>query len=83
MLHHLSPLLPSLALRSVVRVLEFGASRYGADNWRRVEPLRYRKAILRHVTAALHGEATDPDSGEPHWAHAICCALFLIELERG
>ncbi len=80
-LHHLSPLLPSAPLAQVVKVLEFGAERYGADNWRKVEKVRYVKAILRHTVAAIRGEKTDPDTGASHWAHAACCALFLIELD--
>lgn len=74
-------LLPSKALQEVVRVLEFGASRYGVDNWKHVRNghTRYLNAMLRHVWAYVGGEENDPDSGLHHLAHAVCCGLFLIE----
>lgn len=80
-----SPLLANAhfapAVASVVRVLEAGAARYGADNWVEVEPAdRYRKALLRHV---VEDGAEDTDSGEPALAHAICCALMLLAKRLG
>lgn len=76
----LSPLLPARAVAQIVTVLEHGAARYGADNWRNVEPARYRRALVRHVAAGLVG-GVDADTGQSHWAHAACCLLFLLELE--
>ncbi len=71
-------LLPWRELGDVVDVLMHGAAKYPeADNWKRVEPHRYRDALLRHVLAYLEGEAKDPETGKPHLSHAICCALFL------
>ncbi len=68
------------ALDAVVRVLEHGAKRYGRDNWRAVEPPgRYLAAAGRHLVAHLAGEASDPDTGESHLAHVVCCCLFALE----
>lgn len=87
----LSPLLPPGAMRSIVAVLEYGAHEkplpdgrkgYGADNWAKVQPVRYRRAILRHFRAILTGQKNDPETNQPHWAHIGCCVLFLLELER-
>ena len=77
-------LLPWDALEQVVRVLEFGAVKYSVDNWRHVPDARYRyrDALLRHTVAMIRGEDTDPESDLPHAAHAACCALFLVALER-
>ena len=74
-------LLPLDALESVVRVLEHGAAKYGVGNWRHVPDLqqRYVDATLRHVLAHQRGETTDPESGLPHLAHAVCSLLFLLE----
>jgi hypothetical protein len=74
-------LLPVRALRTVVDVLTYGASRYGADNWRHVEFARerYFDAALRHIYAWWDGEQLDPESGLPHLAHAICSLIFLLE----
>lgn len=76
-------LLPWLGARAVVAVLTYGARKYSPGNWRRVsEPRdRYFAAAQRHVTAWWGGEKVDPESGELHLAHAICCLLFLLELD--
>jgi len=76
LMEHLGP-----EVESVVRVLTHGAAKYPSDdNWKHVEPLRgrYLGALMRHVAAWAGGEVTDPESGEPHLAHAVCCALFLM-----
>ena len=76
-------LVPPRALALVARVLTYGAERYGAHNWERVENgrERYTDAVMRHVEAWRSGEKSDPDTGVHHLAHAVCCALFLVELE--
>ena len=72
-------LLPKGALNAVIRVLEFGASKYQADNWKHVPEAktRYYDAMQRHIDAWWHGEQKDPETGEHHLAHAICCGMFL------
>ena len=74
-------LLPPQALLLVAEVLEHGAKKYGRDNWRRVEnaDVRYKDAMMRHILAWLAKEERDRDSKLPHLAHAVCCALFLLE----
>ena len=74
-------LLPPAALTAVVKVFTFGAKKYAAHNYLKSTTLgRYSDAALRHIFAWLGGEETDPESGEPHLAHAICCLLMLLEL---
>jgi hypothetical protein len=77
-------LLPMRAVSSVVDVLTFGARKYAPWNWARVpdQRPRYYAACLRHLVAWWHGERLDPDSGLPHLAHAVCCLLFLLEVEQ-
>ena len=77
-------LLPWLSVAAVVRVLDFGARKYAPNGWRSVEGAkgRYFAACMRHVLAWWRGEVDDPESGEPHLAHAACCILFLLELEE-
>lgn len=69
-------------LGHVVRVLDYGARKYSRDGWQSVEPERYVEALRRHLLAAtgVPGWAaeTDAESGESHWAHAACNALFLV-----
>jgi hypothetical protein len=73
-------LLPTEAVRQVVKVLGYGARVYAVDNWKVVPDARrrYYAAALRHLTAWWEGEKVDNESGLPHLAHAACCVLFLL-----
>ncbi|WP_323842601.1 MULTISPECIES: dATP/dGTP diphosphohydrolase domain-containing protein [unclassified Moraxella] len=73
-------LLPQAPLWQVVAVLEFGAGKYGVDNWRNVPNARerYFNACHRHLNAWWAGEMVDGESGLPHLAHAVCCLVFLM-----
>ena len=77
-------LLPFGALGQVVDVLMFGNTKYSEGTWRRVENARemYFDAVLRHVIAWYEGERVDVDSGQHHLAHACCCVLFLLAMDR-
>lgn len=76
-------LLPFAAVGHVVSVLTYGARKYEPENWRHVPGWRdrYLAATLRHVSAWACGERLDPESGQPHLAHAACCLLFMAELD--
>lgn len=78
-------LVPPLALRETVKVLTFGAQKYEPDNWRRVPdgPRRYFDAAQRHIWAYKEGETIDPESGVNHLAHAVCCLMFMLDLDEG
>lgn len=69
-------------IRETLHVLEFGAEKYGPNNWQNVENAeeRYYAACLRHLHAMATGEDTDPESGLPHRDHAACNLVFLIWL---
>lgn len=66
-------------LTDTVSVLTFGAKKYARDNWKYVNDAqhRYHAALIRHLAAYQSGEYTDPESGLPHLAHAMCCLIFL------
>lgn len=77
-------LLPFGALEEVAKVLAFGASKYGPNNWQNVKPKRrYLAAALRHLSAVIRGQEIDPESGLPHLAHAAACVLFLLSSRVG
>lgn len=78
-------LVPPALIEAVAAVREYGCSKYhDPDNWRRVEPQRYRDAAYRHWLAYLKNpEACDLESGLPHLWHLACNAAFLIEMEGG
>lgn len=77
-------LLPPLALRETVKVLTFGAEKYEPDNWRRVPDAhrRYFDAAQRHLWDYKAGEKIDPESGVSHLAHALCCIMFMLDLDE-
>jgi len=77
-------LLPTKAVEEVVKVLTFGAKKYGSHNWKKVaEPeRRYYAAAFRHLVAWNQGEKKDSDTGLSPLAHAACCILFLLDFER-
>lgn len=76
-------LLPPFALEEVVNVLTIGATKYAPDNWRYVPnaKIRYFNALQRHVWAWKRGELLDDEYATHHLAHAICCLLFLLEVD--
>lgn len=79
-------LVPTELIRAVAVVRMYGNKKYpegGPDNWRRVEPQRYRDALFRHLLSYLDDpKGTDPESGLPHLWHLACNIAFLCELER-
>ena len=73
-------LLSPAAMLGTAVVLTFGARKYAANNWRKgIAWGRLTAALLRHTTAFMAGEDTDPESGLPHVDHIACCAMFLQE----
>ena len=76
-------LLPPLATLEVGKVLTYGAQKYDAHNWRKLENLqdRYTSAAMRHLLAHMAGEKVDEETGLSHLAHAMCCLMFKLEDE--
>lgn len=74
-------LIPPSALEDMVKVLTFGSEKYDRHNWKKLDNLenRYFAAAQRHLWAVMQGETHDPESGEHHYAHALCCIMFLLE----
>jgi hypothetical protein len=77
-------LLPPFAIEDVAKVLTYGSVKYEDDNWRIVPDAvrRYKGALMRHVEEYRKGNVFDDETGLPHMAHAICCAMFILELDR-
>jgi hypothetical protein len=74
-------LIPPNALESIAKVMTHGAQKYDRHNWKKLDnPVnRYFSAAQRHLWAVKKGEDLDPESGEHHYAHALCCIMFLLE----
>ena len=76
-------LVPATLVPAVTAVREYGTIKYkDPDNWKRVEPQRFRDALYRHWLAYLMGEKEDPESHLPHLWHIACNVAFLIEMEK-
>lgn len=76
-------LVPRRIITAIARVRMYGNEKYhDPENWRQVEPERYRDALFRHLLAYLddpHG--VDDESGLPHLWHLACNVAFLCEME--
>lgn len=73
---------PPAIIRSVMRVREYGHTKYGqqADHWDQVEPERYHDAMLRHILACWNDPySVDPESGLLHLEHAATNIAFLLQ----
>lgn len=77
-------LVPWVGVEEITKVLEFGAKKYARDNWKYVEnaDTRYLAAAFRHLIQYNEGELKDRETGLSHLAHAGCCILFLLSLEK-
>jgi len=73
--------LPWEQLEAVARVFDFGAKKYGRDNWKNCPSrMRYISAAVRHIGKFCIGEEKDSESGESHIAHALCSLLIALWL---
>jgi hypothetical protein len=71
------------SLEDMVKVLEFGANKYSADNWKKGLPrTEIIESLLRHTFAYLQGEDNDKDSGLSHTGHILCNAMFLSYMHK-
>lgn len=80
--------LPEIHLTSedilgVAKVLEFGAKKYSPRGWEKgMEYSRVFAAGVRHLFSLGAGETLDPETGLPHWHHALCNYLFLAAFDK-
>jgi len=66
------------ALDDLVKVLTFGASKYGDYDWQKgLSYSRVFAAVQRHLWAWWNSEEDDKESGLSHLAHAQCRIHFL------
>ena len=73
-------LLPIECIEDCVKILTFGAGKYGPDNWKTLDNFedRYYAALMRHLTSWRKGERVDDESGLPSMAHVLCNVVFLL-----
>lgn len=76
-------LLSVIAMQRTAKVMEFGATKHGANSWRD-EPMKWSQpigAILRHLTDWISGITHDAETGFSNLDHAACQLMFLQEYE--
>lgn len=82
-------LLPFESTEEIVKVLTYGAIKYGEDddgvaNWKKLDypNERYFAAMMRHLSSWKQGELEDQETGISHLAHAGANLLFLIYFNK-
>lgn len=78
-------LIPIGVINAIRQTRLYGIKKYpngGINNWKQVEPERYRDAAFRHLLAYLDDPyGIDDESNLPHLWHLITNIAFLCELE--
>ena len=77
-------LVPFSMLEPIAIIREYGNAKYGdSENWKTVEPDRYKDAMLRHLFAWLeNSDSKDEESELPHFWHFLCNCAFIAEMEK-
>lgn len=77
-------LVPRKIIWAIAAIRGFGVMKYkDPDNWKKVEPQRYRDAAFRHFLKYLDDPTgMDEESGLPHLWHLACNIAFLCEMEK-
>lgn len=67
-------------LEPLVRVMEFGAKKYGDFNWMKgFPPEKTMDSLMRHYLLGVKsGEDFDAESGQPHLAHILWNLMSLL-----
>jgi hypothetical protein len=66
-------LIDSDAILSLAEVLQYGASRYARDNWRKIPSEEHFNHMMIHYYAWISGDKTDD-----HMGHFFCRAMMLF-----
>ena len=76
-------LVPRKIIEDIAYIRMYGNIKYGSpDNWKKVEPERYRDAAFRHFIKYLdEPNGVDEESGLPLLWHLACNIAFLCEME--
>lgn len=68
-------------MEGMVDVLEFGAKKYGVNNWRKgLKTTEIYDSLMRHLTEIMKGNDIDSESNLHHIDHVLCNAMFLSHM---
>lgn len=78
-------LVPMEIVWAIAWIRMYGNRKYGdPENWKTVEPERYRDALMRHLFHYISDpKSVDEESGYPHLWHAACNMAFLMHFDYG
>ena len=78
-------LVPMEIVWAIAWIRMYGNRKYGdPENWKTVEPERYRDALMRHLLHYISDpKSVDEESGYPHLWHAACNLAFLMHFDYG
>lgn len=67
------------SLEPLVRVLEFGAKKYGDYNWQKgLDRKEILESMMRHMTDLMDGNEYDEESKIHHIGHILCNGMFYM-----
>jgi len=69
-------LIDAKAMFEMAKVLDHGAKKYGADNWRLISVQDHLNHLLMHTFAYLAGDRSDD-----HLSHILCRATFALGVQ--
>lgn len=73
-------LVPTSAIYAIADALQYGATKYEPNNWRRGMKWSVPYACaMRHLMKWFEGEDRDEESGREHLSHVIANVAMLIE----
>lgn len=65
------------SLEPMVRVMEYGCTKYSRDNWKKgLDTTQILESLSRHLFALMSGEIIDPESEQEHIGHIMANAMF-------
>lgn len=70
------------SLEPMVRVLEFGATKYSDNDWKKgLDKKEILESMQRHLAELMDGNKIDSESGLSHMGHLMCNAMFYNYFE--
>ena len=71
------------AMEPMIKVLEYGATKYTDHNWKKgLNSVEILECLQRHLAALMDGEKMDQESMQQHIGHIMCNAMFYSYFEN-
>lgn len=71
------------SIEEMVKVLEFGATKYTPGNWKKgLNREEVLESLQRHLIQLFSGQEVDEESQSHHMGHILCNAMFYLYHHR-